>query len=228
MNHLPRSLFAFAIAGTVAGSAAYADDENQASSAHPRHYADYHTTSVNREPMHAPIYGTFFDEASAEAYRKTPSKYTLDLNGTWKFQLFGRPDEAPDDFVRPDFSDSAWLDMAVPSNWQNDMRVPDRGIYVNDILTFQKIANPPLPPEANPTGCYRRTFDVPAEWLDRDVRIVFDAVDSAYDFWVNGEYAGYAEDNRLPSEFAITKLLKPGKNTIAVNPPRHDAPHNRH
>ena len=76
MNHLSRSLFAFAIAGSVAGSAVHAADENQASSAHPRHFADYHTTSVNRETMHAPIYGTFYDEASAAAYRKTPSKYT--------------------------------------------------------------------------------------------------------------------------------------------------------
>ena len=98
MNHLSRSLFAFAIAGTVAGSAVHAADDNQASSTHPRHFADYHTTSVNRETMHAPIYGTFYDEASAAAYRKTPSKYTLDLNGTWKFQLFGKPDETPDDF----------------------------------------------------------------------------------------------------------------------------------
>ena len=72
MKHLSSSLFAFAIAGAVAGSAAYAADDHQTSSAHPRHFEDYHTTSVNRETMHAPIYGTFFDEASAAAYRKTP------------------------------------------------------------------------------------------------------------------------------------------------------------
>ncbi|MBP5231163.1 MAG: glycoside hydrolase family 2, partial [Clostridia bacterium] len=213
MKDILHTLFAFAVAGTVAGAAGA--DEPQ-TSAQPRHFADFHTTGVNRELSHAPIYGTFYNEASAEAYRKTPSKYTLDLNGTWKFRLFGKPDEAPDDFIRPDFPDSAWLDMTVPSNWQNDMRVPDRGVYINNIYLFQKEANPPLLPEANPTGCYRRTFDIPAEWLERDVRIVFDGVDSAYDFWVNGKYAGYAEDSRLPSEFAITKLLKPGKNTIAV------------
>ena len=216
MNLLPRSLFAFAIAGAIVGSFAHAADGNQVSSTHPRHFEDLRTTGVNRELSHAPIYGTFYDEASAEAYRKTPSKYTLNLNGKWKFQLYGKPDDVPDDVIRPDFADSSWLDMTVPSNWQSDMRVPDRGVYINNIYLFQKEANPPLLPTANPTGCYRRTFDVPADWLQRDVRIVFDGVDSAYDFWVNGQYAGYAEDSRLPSEFAITKLLKPGKNTIAV------------
>ncbi len=215
MNLLPRSLFALVIAGAIAGSVAHAADGNQVS-AHPRHFEDVRTTGVNRELSHAPIYGTFYDEASAEAYRKTPSKYTLNLNGKWKFRLFGKPDDVPDDVIRPDSADSSWLDMTVPSNWQSDMRVPDRGIYINNIYLFQKEANPPLLPTANPTGCYRRTFDVPADWLQRDVRIVFDGVDSAYDFWVNGQYAGYAEDSRLPSEFAITKLLKPGKNTIAV------------
>ena len=216
MYHHHRSLFAFALASTVAGSAAYAADSNLASSAQPRYFEDLGITGINRELSHAPIYGTFYDEASAEAYRKTPSKYTLNLNGKWKFQLYGKPDDVPDDVLRPDYADSSWLDMTVPSNWQSDMRVPDRGVYINNIYLFQKEANPPLLPTANPTGCYRRTFDVPADWLERDVRIVFDGVDSAYDFWVNGQYAGYAEDSRLPSEFAITKLLKPGKNTIAV------------
>ena len=215
MKHAPLTLFSFAVACAAAGSAYCAETQDPVS-AHPRHFADLRTTGINRELSHAPIYGTFYDEASAAAYRKTPSKYTLNLNGKWKFQLFGKPDEVPDDVIRPDFADSSWLDMTVPSNWQNDMRVPDRGVYINNIYLFQNEGNPPLVPEANPTGCYRRTFDVPADWLERDVRIVFDGVDSAYDFWVNGHYAGYAEDSRLPSEFAITKLLKPGKNTIAV------------
>ena len=139
MKRFPSAIFAFALAGAVAGAAAGADDPQQ--SAQPRHFADFRTTGVNRELSHAPIYGTFYDEESAEAYRKTPSKYTLDLNGTWKFQLFGKPDEAPDDFIRPEFSDSAWLDMTVPSNWQNDMRIPDRGVYLNNIYLFQKEAH---------------------------------------------------------------------------------------
>jgi len=183
---------------------------------YPEHFADFRTTGVNRELSHAPIYGTFLDEASAESFRKTPSQYTLNLDGEWKFQLFGSPAEAPADFMLPDFADADWFDLAVPSSWQNDMRIPDRAIYTRDVYLFQKEADPPRLPDANPTGCYRRTFDVPADWLGRDVRIVFDGVDSAYDFWVNGEYAGYAEDSRLPSEFAITKLLKPGRNTLAV------------
>ena len=58
---------------------------------YPEYFADFQTTGVNREPAHAPIYGTFYDEASAEAYRKTPSNYTLNLDGEWKFQLFESP-----------------------------------------------------------------------------------------------------------------------------------------
>ena len=67
MKDILRTLFAFAVAGTVAGAAGA--DEPQ-TSAQPRHFADFHTTGVNRELSHAPIYGTFYNEASAEAYRK--------------------------------------------------------------------------------------------------------------------------------------------------------------
>ena len=66
MKHILSTLFSFAVAGAVVGAATYAADENQASSAHPHHFADYRITSVNRELSHAPIYGTFYDEASAD------------------------------------------------------------------------------------------------------------------------------------------------------------------
>ena len=222
MKHSPKvfALFAvtFALAGAISGTA-YSDTpstQDTSMNPYPEYFADFRTTGVNREPAHAPIYGTFYDEASAESYRKTPSKYTLDLDGEWKFQMFDSPKAAPADFMTPEFKDADWFGMTVPSSWQNDMRIPDRAIYTRDVYLFQKEANPPLLPDANPTGCYRRTFEVPADWLERDVRIVFDGVESAYDLWVNGAYIGYAEDSRLPSEFAVTKHLKPGRNTLAV------------
>jgi len=39
---------------------------------------------------------------------------------------------------------------------------------------------------------------------------------SAYYVWVNGHSVGYSEDSRLPAEFNITKYLRPGENTLAV------------
>ncbi|MDO6425075.1 hypothetical protein Q4521_21520, partial [Saccharophagus degradans] len=53
-------------------------------------------------------------------------------------------------------------------------------------------------------------------WADKDIILHFGGVSSAFYVWVNGEFVGYSEDTRLPSEFDITKHLKKGNNKIAV------------
>ena len=70
----------------------------------------------------------------------------------------------------------------------------------------------------NPTGCYRRAFDLPEGWTEngRRVFISFEGVDSAFYCWVNGQRVGYSQDSRLPAEFDITEVLVPGKNFVAA------------
>ena len=46
--------------------------------------------------------------------------------------------------------------------------------------------------------------------------IHFAAVKSAFYIWINGEKVGYSQDSKLPAEFNVTKFIKPGKNSIAL------------
>ena len=64
----------------------------------------------------------------------------------------------------------------------------------------------------NPVGMYRRTFDLPKDWSDKQVTLHFGGVSSAFYVWVNGQPVGYSQDSRLPAEFDITAILHPGKN----------------
>jgi beta-galactosidase len=138
------------------------------------------------------------------------------LNGTWRFHGSLRPAERPLGFYRPDFDDTAWAAMPVPSSWQ--MHGFDIPIYTNIIYPWpQDAAKPPQVPYAyNPVGSYRLHFTVPPEWKDRPVYLHFDGVDSAFYAWVNGQKLGYSEDSRTPVEFNITARLKPGANLLAV------------
>ena len=70
----------------------------------------------------------------------------------------------------------------------------------------------------NPTGCFRREFDLPEGWTEnrRRVFLSFEGVDSAFYCWVNGQRVGYSQDSRLPAEFDITEVLVPGKNVVAA------------
>ncbi|GEM_PF-4254746 len=75
---------------------------------------------------------------------------------------------------------------------------------------------PFIPHDTNEVGSYRRDFDIPADWTGQPIFLHIGAAGAAYYIWVNGEKVGYSEDSKLPSEFDLTKFVKPGKNTIAI------------
>ncbi|MCX6225839.1 MAG: beta-galactosidase, partial [Bacteroidia bacterium] len=88
-------------------------------------------------------------------------------------------------------------------------------IYLDEGYAFK--SNPPfVPKDDNPVGSYRREFHIPPLWKDREVFLHFGAVTSAYYVWVNGERVGYSEDSKTPSDFNITRFIRNGKNSLAV------------
>lgn len=138
------------------------------------------------------------------------------LSGYWKFYLAASPTSAPENFHGTAFEDSEWTNLPVPSNWQ--MHGFDRPIYTNVVYPFP--LDPPHVPEDNPTGCYRTYFQLPEEWKDRRILLHFEAVDSAFFVWINGNLVGYSQDSRLPAEFEVTEYCHPcgskSKNVLAV------------
>lgn len=154
------------------------------------------------------------------------------LNGDWKFQLVHHPAERIADFAKPDYDDSKWLNLPVPSNWQlprfigqlNEDApenlggvVDDYPIYVNIPYPWEKPWNPPqLQIKYNPVGMYRRDFEIPQHYAGQNIILHFAGVESMFYVWVNGEKVGMGKDSRTAVEFDITKYVKPGKNKIAV------------
>ena len=145
-------------------------------------------------------------ELAADPFYKT-------LNGDWKFKYSDKPSERPADFYQNDYDISDWASIPVPSNWErHGFGYP---IYVNVPYPFD-IDEPNVPHDKNPVGSYKRDFDVPADWEGRELFVRFGAVSSAFYLWVNGEFVGYSEGSKTASEFNITAVTRPGRNTIAV------------
>ncbi len=141
------------------------------------------------------------------------SKRYLSLDGTWKFHL-SFADHLPQGFETPTFDTSNWKDIPVPADWQaHDF---DQPRYNN--ITYPFPADRPLIPHAtDPVGSYRREVQVPADWQGQNLVLHIGAAGSAYYVWVNGEKVGFSKDSKLPSEFDLTRFLKPGaSNTIAI------------
>lgn len=172
----------------------------------------------HREPMHAPL-GAYPDAESARTLPEGASPYQMSLDGEWAFHLAPRVAEVPNGFEQPSFDANAWGTLAVPSNWQLQPGCFDKPIYTNVCYPFEP--TPPTVPEANPTGCYRRTFRIPRAWRGRRVFLTIGSADSNCTVWVNGRDIGYSEDSRLAAEFEITDALVPGENLLAIRVMRY-------
>ena len=69
----------------------------------------------NRLPAHGAL--AAYHSAEAAMFGQ-PSDYVQSINGDWRFALYPQPEVVPETFPQPDFDDSDWVVMQVPSNWQ--------------------------------------------------------------------------------------------------------------
>jgi beta-galactosidase len=178
----------------------------------PRDWENPAVTQINREAPHASMI-SFPDEKSALAAVGSDSPDYFSLDGIWKFSYSDTPDKRPYWFFKDDFDINDWKDMPVPSNWQR--KGYDYPVYVNIQYPFKN--DPPnIPHDWNPVGSYKRTFRVPSGWDGKEIFLQFGAVSSAFYVWVNEQLVGFSKDSKTPAEFNITKYLKNGKNSLAV------------
>jgi beta-galactosidase len=178
----------------------------------PRDWENPEVFNINREDPNASLI-SFPDEKSALEAIKANSPNYKSLDGLWKFHWVQSPDQRPYWFFKDDYDTRDWKDIAVPSNWQ--MKGYDVPIYVNISYPFKM--NPPfIEHDFNPVGSYKRNFKVPSDWKNKEVFLHFGAVSSAFYVWVNEQLVGYSQDSKVPAEFNITKYLKGGNNSVAV------------
>ena len=190
-------------------------------------YQNPDVMSISRLPAHT-RWGAFSSVREALRGSIYDSSNILMLNGTYRFKLYSRP-ECVDAFWEDGFDDSDFDEIQVPGNWE----VQGHGtpVYTNTVYPWedktencyiQPKAGGPLEPNAphipaeNPTGCYVRTFRLPVRFEDRRLVLRFEGVETAYYVWLNGVCVGFAKDSKLPSEFDVTKIARPGLNRLCV------------
>src|SRR5919202_2529592 len=145
-------------------------------------------TAAGRLPMHS-----------------LPHPDRLVLDGKWRFQLLPRAVAAPS---------GDWREVDVPGCWtmQDSGDFPR---YTNVVMPFPD--RPPRVPDANPTGLYERTFEVPVDWMGRRVVLHVGAAESVLIVHVNGREVGFSKDSHLAAEFDISDDLRQGEvNTLTL------------
>ena len=171
---------------------------------------------LNKEQPHAWFF-SFADVESARRVLPTASSYWLSLDGPWKFNWVGNPQDRPKNFFDPSYDVSGWDDITVPSCWnvaglgKDGSQKYGTPVYCNQPVIFQHTVKPGdwkggvmrTPPQdwttyknRNEVGSYRRDFSLPEAWDDREVYIHFDGVNSFFYLYINGRYVGFSK--KLP------------------------------
>lgn len=180
---------------------------------------DLQVNEINRLPLHTMHFAydpNDFPGTGAEYLDKKKSMNYLSLEGTWKFNWVANADERPTDFYKTDLDDSKWNNIQMPGNWE--MLGYGQPEYVNVGFAWRGHFDqqpPAVPTKDNHVGSYRREINIPSNWDGKRIIAHFGSVTSNIYLYVNGKFAGYAEDSKVAAEFDITPFLKKGKNLIA-------------
>ena len=180
--------------------------------------------NINKLPPRSSFFSfTNTNDAKNASYSSKGSNVLL-LNGTWKFHYTENFSQRPmKDFYNLQFDAKSWNDIQVPGNWEvQGFGTP---IYVNATYEFTSPGfppywdkpNPPLVPEEfNPTGTYRKEFEIPQSWNGQEIILSADATKGVAYFYLNGKFLGMTKDGKLPARFDITDLAIVGKNVLSV------------
>ena len=129
----------------------------------------------------------------------------LPLDGMWEFVLRPRPE----DVSAADLAGATdgWASVEVPGCWT--MQGFDRPQYTNIVMPFS--GPPPRVPDDNPTGVYRQKVTAPAAWRDERIVLHVAAAESVLYVHIDGTPVGMGKDSRLPQEFDLTAIVRPGQ-----------------
>jgi exo-1,4-beta-D-glucosaminidase len=156
----------------------------------------------------------------------------LPLASGWSIQTSAKVQEKGEVISTPQFRPAGWVGITVPntivSALVHNKTYPDPyyGKNLRELpgMTYpigENFANVPMDP-SSPFAVpwwYRTQFQLPAAWRGKSVALHFDGINYRATVWLNGtKIAGPDEIAGAWRiyEFNVTKALKPGTNTLAV------------
>lgn len=149
------------------------------------------------------------------------------LTTPWTDEALKAPVPLPE-YPRPQLVRADWLNLNGQWDYWGGKTAPDARLAPATAPRFPSSTERvrvPYPVESALSGIerlgelnlwYRRSFEVPAAWAGRRVRLNFGAVDRFATVYVNGRRVGQHDGGYTAFGFDITPLLKPGSNELVV------------
>jgi len=128
---------------------------------------------------------------------------TIDLSGTWKFQLDPENVGMKDEWYKDGFNDSVTLPGTTDENKKGiflDEKAVDR---VSRVWYWEGAA------------WYQKEVDIPEYWAGKNVKLLLERTKDTY-VWFDDINCGYENTLSAPQFFDLTRAVKPGKHRITV------------
>ncbi len=157
----------------------------------------------------------FGSEAGVRSTNRADSDRFVSLCGEWNFHYYDAVWKLPD-FTSPLWNGDGGESLTVPMSWQLALgRGYDIPQYTN--INYPFPVNPPFVPTDNPCGLYERTFFMDRKTLSaRQIRMVFEGVDSCFYLYVNKKFVAYSQVSHMTSEVVLNDALVEGENLVQV------------
>ena len=175
-------------------------------------WEDHRVFATNKLPPRATSFG-FENKLAALNLTKEQTTSFMLLNGQWPFHWRASPNDKPNGFEKPTFNDTHWEQITVPGNWE--VEGFGHPIYLDERFPFTTTW-PDVPKDYNPIGSYRKHFDLPDKWKNKQIFLHVGAAKSSLDVWLNGQKVGFSQGAKTPAEFDITKYVNQGNNLLAL------------
>lgn len=169
-------------------------------------WCNLHTLCINRLPARA----GFVPYATAQdAWLDGDNGRVQLLNGPWRFRWLPSPLLVDEALIREPAE--TYDVIQVPRSWQ--FAGYGKMLYTDEAYPFP--IDPPYIPAENETGVYKRLISLD---LSEGLRLFlrFEGVESAFSLYLNGQFVGYSQGSRMPSEFEITSFACNGDNALCV------------
>lgn len=175
-------------------------------------HSDHGVFAVNKLAPRADFFPYESKELAGWNIPDSSSRF-IPLNGTWKFHWSRSPRTRSKHFYRVDLDDRDWGSIPVPANWE--VEGYGHPIYLDERYPFTS-SWPDAPEHYNPVGSYRKTFNIPGDWMEQQVILHFAGAKSAMYLYINGQFLGYSQGSKTPAEFDITSFVQAGENLLAI------------
>ena len=174
-----------------------------------------------------------FSEREMPEFGKIDSPFSRPLN-TWKFFLARSENEIPMGFDTPDFDDSDWNLINVPSTWQTEgYGLPQNLLYdFPEILENDKDSRDSsinnknyynsTSSEEDEIGIYRTTAVFSEEDLERAIYLEASGITGSFEIYVNGKMVASEHSILTNKRLLLSPVAQTGINTIVIIINRYD------